>query len=311
VPPGFAISVSAYERFIKETGISDEIIRYLRHAFGGGLRSTELERLQEASRAIRNIVESREMPGYLKEDIAARFRTICDKCGTDAAFSVRSAGAKSHPGQYETYLNVVGFDHIAEKVIKVWSSIYNTKSIAAAIHQAIPVEECPPVGVCVLKMVNARAAGVCLTVHPITGDDGLAFIESSLGLGESVVSGTVAPDQFVVDKEEMKVKEVVRGKKGKKIVATKQGVEERQIPTDEQERLSITEEEAVAVIARAKKVESHFGVPQDIEWAIDDTLQYGENVVLLQTRNQVGIPEKKSETDKIVDMMIRKFRAGG
>lgn len=214
VPSGFAISIGAYERFVKETGISQEIRRYLQRTFPEGLSFTELERLQEASLEIRRIVESRKVAEYLKEDIATHYKVICEGCGMeDVAVSVRSAGAKSHPGQYETHLNVVGFDHIVEKIVRVWSSIYNTKSISAALRQATPIEECPPVGVCVLKMVNARAAGVCFTVHPITGDDTQAFVESSLGLGESVVSGAVVPDKFIVDKVGMTVKEVVPGKK--------------------------------------------------------------------------------------------------
>lgn len=309
VPPGFAISIGAYEKFAKETGISQEIMTYTRHTFPEGLGFTDLERLQKASLEIRRIVESREIPEYLKEDIATHYRVMCDGCGMErVVVSVRSAGAKSHPGQYETYLNVVGFDHILQRIVRVWSSIYNTKSISAALRQAMPIEACPPVGVCVLKMVNARAAGVCLTVHPITGNDSEAFVESSLGLGESVVSGAVVPDKFVVDKQSLTLKEIVPGRKEKQIVATNQGVIEEVVPVDAQTRLSVTEEEVVGIVKLANKLESYFGVPQDIEWAVDRDLPPPDNIIILQTRAQVGIPEKKTAVDKIADMMIRKYR---
>lgn len=309
-PPGFVISVRAYKRFISETGIEKEIHQYLRRNVPKGIDPANLERLEQVSLVLRNIVESRGMPPVLKETLASHYRALCDKCAaTDVAVSVRSAGFKSHPGQYETYLNVKGAEQVLQKVIKVWSSIYNTRSISAAIRQAMPVDKCPPVGVCILKMVPARAAGVCLTVHPTTGDETKALIESNWGLGESVVSGSVTPDKFVVDRIEMQVIERTPGQKEKRVVMRGEGVGEEEVPAEERGKLSLSDEEAINIVALAKKMESHFGVAQDVEWAIDGSLPAGENVVLLQTRPQVGIPEKKSATDKIIDMMIRSFRS--
>ena len=309
VPPGFAISIPAYERFVREAGIGEKIRQYVRSTFPKGLTDKDLIQIQEAAAAIRSIVESHRMPQYLMDVIDSKYCTMCETSEKSVAVSVRSAGAKSHPGQYETHLNVVGLDRIIEKIIKVWSSIYNTKSITAAIRQAMPIEECPPVGVCILKMVNARAAGVCLTVHPITGDDSCALVESSFGLGESVVGGMVTPDQFIVNKIDMRVTEAVAGHKKKRVVATGQGVIEEVIPEEEKKRLSISQEEAVEIVGLAKKLESHFGIPQDIEWAIDDGLPCGRNIVLLQTRRQVNIPEKKTAGDLIADMLIKKYRS--
>lgn len=309
-PPGFAISIGVCERFINETGIDREIQQYLRQNVPDGIGPGDLEQLEQVSLALRNIVESRGMPSALKETIASHYRILCDRCGaTDVAVSVRSAGFKSHPGQYETCLNVKGAEQVLGKVIKVWSSIYNTRSISVAIRQAMPVDECPPVGVCILKMVPARAAGVCLTVHPVTGDETKALIESNWGLGESVVSGRVTPDKFVVDKREMQVIERTPGRKEKRVVMRDQGVSQEEVPADERGRLSLSDEEAIDIVVLAEKMESHFGAPQDVEWAIDGSLPARENVVLLQTRPQVGIPKKKSATDKIIDMMIRSFRS--
>jgi pyruvate,water dikinase len=158
-------------------------------------------------------------------------------------------------------------------------------------------------------MVPARAAGVCLTVHPVTGDETKALIESNWGLGESVVAGRVTPDKFVVDKREMRVIERTLGQKEKRVVTRDQGVSAEGVPADERGKLSLSDEEAIDVVALAKKIESHFGVPQDVEFAIDDSLPVRRNVVLLQTRPQVNIPEKKNATDKIIDRMIRSFRS--
>jgi len=308
-PPGFAISIGAYKRFVNETGIEKEIHQYLQQNLPEGIGPADLAQLEPVSLGLRNIVELKGMPPALKETIASHYRALCDKCrATDVAVSVRSAGVKSQPGQYETYLNVKGTEQVLQKVIKVWSSIYNARSISVAIRQAMPVDKSPPVGVCILKMVSARAAGVCLTVHPVTGDETKALIESNWGLGESVVSGRVTPDKFVVDKRAMQVIERIPGQKVKRVVMRDQGVSEEEVAADERGKLSLSDEEAIDIVALAKKMESHFGVPQDVEWAIDDSLPAHENIVLLQTRPQVGIPEKKSATDKIIDRMIKNFR---
>jgi pyruvate,water dikinase len=308
--PGFAISIRACQRFINETGIDKEIQNYLRQNVPEGIGPADLGQLEQLSLALRNIVESRGMPPALKETIASHYRALCGRCGaTDVAVSVRSAGYKSHPGQYETCLNVKGAEQVLAKVLKVWSSVYNTRSISAAIRQAMPVDQCPLVGVCVLKMVPARAAGVCLTVHPVTGDETKALIESNWGLGESVVSGSVTPDKFIVDRREKRVTERTLGQKLKRVVMSDQGVSEEESPANERDKLSLSDEEAIDIVVLAEKMESHFGVPQDVEWAIDDSLPTHKNVVLLQARPQVGIPEKKSATDKIIDRMIRGFRS--
>jgi pyruvate,water dikinase len=288
VPPGFALAIGAYEKFIRQTGADQEVVKYLMQTFPEGVSFTKLG---EVSLGLRSIIESREVPTDLKEDIASHYRALCDKCGIkDVAVSVRSSGVKSHPGQYETYLSVKGLDQLLEKVVKVWSSIYNTKSISAAMRQATPIEACQPVGVCVLEMVNARSAGVCLTVHPISGDDTKAVVESNWGLGVSVVSGAVTPDRFIVDKVEMRVKEISIGQKEKQVLMKNEGISEETLPSDKQSKLSITEEEVINIVELAKKLESHFGAPQDVEWAIDSNLSSGESITLLQTRPQIGIP---------------------
>ena len=309
-PTGFAISIRTCEKFINETGIDKEIQQYLRQNVPEGMGPADLEQFEQVSLALRNIVESRGMPPALKDTVTGYYRALCDRYGaTDVAVSVRSAGFKSHPGQYETCLNVKGTEQVLGKILKVWSSIYNTRSISAAVRQAMPVDKCPLVGVCILKMVPARAAGVCLTVHPVTGDETKALVESNWGLGESVVSGSVTPDKFVVDRRERQVIERTPGQKLKRVVMRDQGISEEEVPTDERGKLSLSDEEVIDIVELAEKMESHFGVPQDVEWAIDDSLPARENVVLLQARPQVGIPEKKSATDKIIDRMIRGFRS--
>jgi pyruvate,water dikinase len=197
VPPGFALTLKAYKDFMSLTGADREIEEYLDgvdHSFD------KIQHFDEASVALRKIVESKEMPTEMEEAILTYYASLCEKCNMEEmAVSTRSAGAASHPGQYETHLNVRGDQDVIEKTIKVWSSTFNSRSLSARRHAGAPLES-DPIGVAVLKMVNARAAGVLFTADPNTGDSSRMIIEANWGLGESVVGGEAMPDVYILDK---------------------------------------------------------------------------------------------------------------
>jgi pyruvate,water dikinase len=146
----------------------------------------------------------------------------------------------------------------------------------------------------VQKMVNARAAGVAMTLNPLTGDRSKIVIDSSWGLGELLVSGEVTPDNFVVDKVMLEVvgRKVVA--KPIELVADVGGrrVVEREVEPERQSRPSLSTEELLAVARLAKRAERLYGAPQDIEWAVDADLPAGENVVLLQSRPETVWSQK-------------------
>ncbi|MBA7562107.1 Phosphoenolpyruvate synthase [subsurface metagenome] len=313
VPPGFAISLGLYQEFRSKTDTENEIREYTRKYFSEGLTLSpgDIGHISELSRELRHIVESKKLPEQIEKEITSFYRLLCDKCQErDLAVSVRSAGAKSHPGQYETYLNVKGVEQLLEKVVKVWSSIYNPTSISAMIHQGIPIEESPLLGVCVLKMVDAKSSGVCFSVEPTTGDDSLILIEGNWGLGESVVAGTVIPDKFIVAKQDLKVLSKSLGSKEKRVKMTEKGVIQEEVPLSERSTLCLEDGEVVKVAELVKKLELYFGTPQDMEWSIEKSLPFPNNVITLQTRPQVAIPKKKAATDEVIDLMISRLRHG-
>jgi pyruvate,water dikinase len=301
VPRGFALSVKAEERFLRETNVDRKIKQFLAQR-GGKIQS--IKEFEEVSQALRQIMETQVMPQDMREAIVLYYDLLCEQCGVDAAVSVRSAGTVSHPGQYETYLNVKGRNEVLRKVVRVWSSIYNARTLAALNQKELPAWDSPPIGVCILGMVDAKAAGVCFTVDPTTGDEYRMMIEANLGLGESVVSGAGIPDRFIVDKQDLKVIEKCLGRKEKWVIATDKGVVHEEIPLSEQSKLCLEDQEISKICELSKRLESHFGIPQDVEWAVDKSSPAPNNIVILQTRPQVGIPEKKTATDKILDGMI-------
>ena len=140
--------------------------------------------------------------------------------------------------------------------------------------------------VAVQKMVNARSAGVAMTLNPLNGDRSKIVIDASWGLGETVVSGEVTPDNFVVDKVMLEVVKRTIVAKPIELIADPAGrrVVQRPVELERQGQPALTNDELLAVARLAKRAERHYGTPQDIEWAVDADLPAGQNVVLLQSR---------------------------
>jgi pyruvate,water dikinase len=305
VPPGFALSVEAYRDFMSMTGAVDEIQEYLAK-FGSGPK--DLKQFNEFSVEIRQIVQSKVMPKEMEKTIVSHYKELCRRCKTVVAVSTRSAGTVSHPGQYETHLNVVGDSDLIDKIKKVWASTFNPRSLAFRSRQGIPLES-DPIGVAVLKMVKARAAGIIFTADPNTGDATRMIIEANWGLGESVVSGESTPDVYILDKESLEIRERKLGPKSRYVTFKEVGVTEEEIPPEKIGKFCLSDEEAKEIGRLGKILENHFGVPQDAEWAIDEDLPFPESVILLQTRAEV-IAQVKSPVDQIVDLMMNRLSRG-
>lgn len=303
VPPGFALSLDAYRQFMSETGADKEINQYLNgltHGF------ETIDHFNEASAELRRIVESKKMPGEMKDRILAYYQEIGRKCNAErVAVSTRSAGASSHPGQYETHLNVIGEADLIKHIIKVWSSTFNARSLSARKRLGLPLGS-DPIGVAVIKMVNARSAGVLFTADPNTGNRSIMIIEANWGLGESVVGGEALPDVYVLDKESLEIVDTRLGSKKRCITCQEVGVAEVETAPDQCDAFCLSDKEVKEIGRLGKILEAHFGVPQDTEWAIDQDLQCPESVILLQTRAEV-IAEQKKPVDRILDLMLSRL----
>jgi pyruvate, water dikinase len=306
VPAGFALSIDTYLDFMHLTAAEQEIREYLSRF---SHTSLEISQLTEISLKIRQIVQSKELPGEIEDDIVKHYRGLCQNCrSTGVAVSVRSAGPVSHPGQYETYLNVTGETEVLDKIKKVWASSFNPRSLAFRKQNGMPLES-DPIGVAVLKMVNARAAGVVFTADPNNGDLSRMLIEANWGLGESVVNGESTPDVFIVDKNNLEILEKRLGPKYRCVILDIKGVSEVSVPPEKSSSFCLNDEEVKAIVKLAKVLEDHFGVPQDIEWAIDQDSPPPDNYVLLQTRPAI-IAQKKTSVDQIADLMLEHFSGG-
>jgi pyruvate, water dikinase len=306
VPPGFAISVDGYHRYMEVTGLGRRIEAYFA-SLGDELRQS-LGKQMEASRVAQQMIRAEPLPSAIGDEIGRRYEALCSRCGApDLPVAVRSSGAASMPGQMETYLYVRGAADVKRRVVEVWESAFNTRAIAFRLERGMPVDRAP-IGVAVVKMVNAKSAGVVLTVSPLTGDTDRAVIEGNWGLGESVVSGEITPDHFDVEKATLAIEKDVH-RKLRWVVSTGNGTAKADVPAELQEAPCLTDDEIRELVRVALGVERHFGAPQDMEWVVDRDLPFPENVFWVQARPAKYTPKKKSdETDYLVDQMARLFR---
>jgi pyruvate, water dikinase len=298
VPPGFALGVEAYKRFANETDVTKRLLEFLDTFRADPDNVADTMKYEEASQTMRNIAESIKMPPDMEETIKNYYGELCKIAGRENIFvATRSAGPLSHPGQYETYLNVSGADDVVFNVIRVWSSTFNTRSIIARARLNMPMHY-DPIGVAVLTMVDAKAAGVMFTVNPVNGDESKVAIEGSYGFGEAVVSGSVTPDRYLVDKITFEMDEKVISDKGSEFVynpETKE-MEYKELPPDERKRQCLEDREVLELTRLAKLVEQHFGCPQDVEWSISKSLPFPENIFLVQARPESVWGKKKKES---------------
>lgn len=303
VPPGFALSLAAYQRFMRETGLEQEITNFVEKYGEQGPKG--FTQLTDVSQYVRTLFEQREMPLDMAELIKANYRLLCERCGlTDVAVAVRSSGPVSMPGAYDTYLNIRGEDDVVQNVIKVWASTFNVQSISHRLKDKSPML-IDGIGVAILKMVKAKTAGVAFTMHPTNMDDTKIIIEGAWGLGESVVGSGVSPDRIVVDKTTREIEKHINTKL-KQVVYLEKGTVVVDVPEELQNAPCLTDDEINRLTDLALSVEQYYGVAQDIEWVFDAEMDESQNLFLVQARNISVIKAKRKEVEQIADLMLRR-----
>jgi len=310
VPYGFALSVKAYETFMEETGLKEKVSQIVEKEINAGLDvEKEIGRMIEMSANIREAIEAADVPPGLAGQISNYYAELQKKTGIpDVPCAVRSSGAVSMPGQMETYLNIRGMSEIIRNVKKVWASAFTTRAIVFRIQNKMPISWAP-IGIAVIMMIEAKSAGVILTVLPSAGDLDRAIIEGNFGLGESVVSGEITPDSFVINKKEMFIESRAVSEKTKMVVYGPCGTTVEDVPAELCKTSCIDDREILEIVRIAKDVEQHFGNPQDMEWAVDKRFAFPENIFWVQAR---GAKYTKKEAGKdeeyVIDLMLQLFK---
>ncbi|MCL2172073.1 MAG: phosphoenolpyruvate synthase [Candidatus Bathyarchaeota archaeon] len=289
VPNGFAVTALAYQRFIEETKISKKIYSIIEEEVKDSANPKQYE---AASIRIRELIEKTPVPKDIEIAIREAYTQLNKglKLG-DTFVAVRSSATAedlpdaSFAGQQETFLNVKGSDDLVDKVVKCWSSLFTGRAIFYRAEKKF-AHDTVFISVGVQKMVNSRVAGVMFTINPVTGDESEIVVEGTFGLGEAVVSGAVTPDYFAIDKFTEVIKERRVAKKTVMYVRDRVSGETVHVvvPSEQQSVACVSDEELLALVKIACKIEKHYGKPMDIEWAIDQDLPSLGNIFLVQAR---------------------------
>ncbi|HCN88935.1 MAG TPA: phenylphosphate synthase subunit beta [Oxalobacteraceae bacterium] len=295
VPPGFALTTEGYRQFMAGAGLECEIQSLLL-----GLDASDMDALEQASTAIRQMIEAQPFSTRLEDLVAESYRSLSVRCCMPAVpVAVRSsataedlAGA-SFAGQQDTYLWIRGADEVLEHMRRCISSLYTGRAIAYRARIGFD-EDQMAISVGVQKMANSYTAGVMFTIHPANGDRSVIVIDSSFGFGESVVSGEVTPDNFIVNKVTLDILQRTVSKK--EICYTvdlkTQKSQAVEIPIERQRVQSLLDDEITQLAWMGKQIEKHYGRPMDIEWAVDKDLPVGGNIFILQARPETVWSEK-------------------
>lgn len=304
VPPGFVITTSAFDAFLDDSGISSEILSEL-----SDLDSEDVAEVDAVSARIRERLTSAEVPDAIRSSTREAYEELIAQCGGDVPVAVRSSATAedlpdaSFAGQQDTYLWISGYAEVTDHIRQCWASLYTSRAIIYRLKNSIP-DKGLSMAVVVQKMVNARTAGVAITMNPANGDRSKIAIDASWGVGETVVSGLVTPDNILMDKITLQIVKEHIGEKHIELVPGDGELAEKAVEAERAEVRCLSDEEVKSVAALAKRTEKHYKCPQDIEWALDRDLPDGENLLLLQSRPETIHSSAEKRTDDSVNTAV-------
>lgn len=294
VPYGYATTAHAYRYFMDVTGQNKKI-----HELLQGLSDVEDSvELHEVCTKIRESIVSAEMPEDLATAIGDAYEELSKKVNEENPYvAVRSSATAedlpdaSFAGQQDTYLNVTGRDMVIRKVKECYASTFTDRAVYYRAKKNFDHENVA-LSAAVQMMADSKVAGVMFTVNIANGDDKSIMIEGSWGLGEYVVQGTVTPDNFIINKEDLTIASRHINEKAIELVRKPGGdVEERKVPEDLAKAQALTDEQVVQLATYAKAIEKHYGCYMDMEWAVD----HQNRVWILQARPETVWSKKNKE----------------
>jgi len=294
VPGGFAVTAQAFRDFINRAGIAQKLFEVL------NVDVNQESELHKAEKAAKKLIMDAKVPEDIEQAIKSRYEELCKREGKQVFVAVRSSATAedlpdaSFAGQQETYLNVRGAEDVFNAVRKCWASLYGARAIFYRVEQGFEHDKVN-LSAIVQKMVDSEKSGVMFSSQPSTGEP-LVVIEGAWGLGEAVVSGSVSPDNYVVDRKTKSIvskyiatKEImiIKDPKTLKTVTVK-------VPAKKKEAAVLKDSEAVELAEYAEMLEKHYGIPQDIEWGVEKNKIY-----ILQSRPITTINNAKKSAAQV------------
>jgi len=273
VPNGFVVLVDSFNLFLKENNLEKEIESELKK-----VNPKKTDSVNSASEKIRKKISKGKIPKEIEESIWKEFSLLkANFVAVRSSATAEDAKNASWAGELETFTHTQKKD-LLNAVKKCWSSLFTPRAIFYRIEKKLSGKKVS-VAVVVQKMIESETAGVAFTVNPITKNRDEIIIEAAYGLGESVVSGAVTPDKYIVNKKEMFI-ESIEVSKQEKMLALKNGrTQEIAVKNSMQENQKLSGKEIMELAELCRKIELHYAFPQDIEFALEK-----QKLFILQTR---------------------------
>ncbi len=304
VPPGFVVTTEAYWKFVEYNKIKEKIKEIL--------EKTDIDnpsQLLKASREIQKLFLQGEIPEDLKKEILEVYKQLSKRFNEEETFvAVRSSASAedlpeySFAGQQATFLCIKGEKELLEAVKKCWASLWTARAINYREHAGFDHMKVA-LAVVVQKQIFSLKSGVMFTADPVRNDTNTILIEASWGLGESIVSGEVTPDEYYVDKRTLEIKEIrINEKRVMTVYDTERKTTiKKEVPEELKKARVLTDEEIKTLAKLGLKLEEHYKHPQDIEFAIDEN-----GIWIVQTRAITTLKKKETKEEKVEGEIILK-----
>lgn len=299
VPPGFVVLSASFEQFIRETDLYQEIDSILH-----SVNHKEIHTVDAASEKIRALILNAKMPKDIADEINRSFKELDTKYVAVRSSATAEDGMDhAWAGQLESYLNTKE-DQILDKVKLCWSSLFTPRAIFYRFEKALHMTKIS-VAVVVQKMVESEVSGIAFSVHPVTEDWNQLIIEAGLGLGEAIVSGSVTPDSYVVEKEPRRILDINVSTQDRALYRSEKASAEhgnnewRDIPEPKASSQVLTGAQIMELSDIIIRIEKHYGFPCDIEWAFEKGKFY-----IVQSRPITTLSQKTDESKKKSELSL-------
>ncbi|MEM3369563.1 MAG: phosphoenolpyruvate synthase [Candidatus Micrarchaeia archaeon] len=300
IPPGFVVSADSYYEYIKKYGIDKLIIETLKN-----LDVEDTAKLNEASKKISNAILSYEMPEEIANQIIEAYSQLKNRTGSKIEYvAVRSSAtaedvvSASFAGQQASFLNVYGEQALIDAVKRCWASLFTPRAIYYRVQQGFEHSKVK-IAVVVQHMVQSEKSGVFFTVDPVSQDPNKMVIEAAFGLGETVVSGAVTPDTYIINKSTLDIIHKHIAKQEWMLIKSENANVKLGIKAEYQNMQKLEDEKIIELAKIGREIEKHYKWPQDIEWASE-----GGRLFIVQSRPVTTL--KKEVTERFVREMEQK-----
>ena len=263
VPDGFVILSTTFDKFLEELKLNKKIEEILK-----SVNQKKVESVNQASEKIKKLITSCDVPGSIKDDIKKQFKVLKSEfVAVRSSATCEDSASDAWAGQLESYLNTTEYA-LFDNVKKCWASLFTPRAIVYRFEKGLNKKDIS-VAVVVQSMIQSEVSGIAFTVHPVTKDKNQMIIEAGYGLGEAIVSGSITPDSYIINKKSLEIVDINISNQERKIIQKSKtgGNSWIKVSKTESEKQKLSGKQIIELAKICLSIEKHYKFPCDIEWA--------------------------------------------